>query len=246
MRRKVKIFEYETLDSTNAEAKRYALSCNCLEPVLFVAREQSAGRGRLGRSFLSRGGRGIYMSLLYFTQKSLADAISVTTAAAVAVASAIEGVTGERMMIKWVNDVYSERGKVSGILTETVAVGDRNAIIVGIGINVGENDFPEELRGVAASIGEINEEERQAIIKKIVDALIDNADSPSCREYMKEYRERFMLSGAHVDLFSAGEKVGGGEVLGVTDDGGLVLLRDGESESVVIRTGEVSIRNIKK
>ena len=77
-----KIIEYDTVGSTNAEAKVYAARAEGFSPVLFVAREQSAGRGRLGRSFLSRRGQGIYMSLLYFTDDALSDAISVTIAVA--------------------------------------------------------------------------------------------------------------------------------------------------------------------
>ena len=90
MRENLKIIEYDSIGSTNSEAKKYALSCDARDPVLFIAREQSAGRGRLGRSFLSRHGRGIYMSLLYFTDERLSDAISVTSATAVVVASEIE------------------------------------------------------------------------------------------------------------------------------------------------------------
>ncbi len=241
MRSDIKLVEYDTVGSTNAEAKAYALRAIDTRPVLFVAREQSAGRGRLGRSFISRRGQGIYMSLLYYTSEPLLDAVSVTTRAAVAAAKAIENATGEPMRIKWVNDIYDRCGKVSGILVETLGVGELTAIVVGIGINTGEEAFPEELRGIASSIGEIGEEQRRAIIDDIVDKLIDGDD-----QYMSEYRKRFMLEGAHVDLLSAGEIIGDGVVLGVSDDGGLIFLRDGESEPEIIRTGEVSVRNIKR
>ena len=94
---RIKAIEYECVGSTNTEAKEYAARAESFEPVLFVAREQSAGRGRLGRSFLSRRGRGIYMSLLYFTEDDLSDAVSVTTRAAVVVARAIEEVVKSPM-----------------------------------------------------------------------------------------------------------------------------------------------------
>ena len=102
MQQDFKVIEYDCIGSTNAEAKAYAANTNSRQPVLFVAREQSAGRGRLGRSFYSRLSGGIYMSLLYFTSSSLSDAVSVTTAAAVFVAEAIERATGRKMNIKWV------------------------------------------------------------------------------------------------------------------------------------------------
>ncbi len=244
--KKYGIIEYESIGSTNSEAKKYALSAQEHTPMLFVARHQSAGRGRLGRSFLSRDGMGIYMSLLYFTDKRLCDAISVTTAAAAATALAIERAVGEEMRIKWVNDIYNGQGKVAGILTETVFAGGENAIIVGIGINTGKCDFPEELQGIASSIGEIGEGQRRTMIDDIAEFLLEHAECTADKGYMAEYRKRFMLTGAHVELFSAGERVGEGEVKGVADDGGLIFLRDGESEPEVIHTGEVSVRNIKK
>lgn len=230
---------YDVTDSTNTRAKEYAAEAK--GPTLFIAREQSAGRGRLGRSFLSRADSGIYMSLLYFTEDSLTDAVSVTTAAAVYVAEAIEQVTGEKMLIKWVNDVYSDRGKVCGILTESVKVGDRFAIIVGIGINVGEIDFPPELCGIAASVGDVDGRESE-IIAAVSDKLMFQASHPESRAYMSGYRRRFMLDGKRVLLYRGGELEGEGQVLGVDDDGGLIFLPDGESIPITIRTGEVTLR----
>ena len=245
MLKNIKVIEYDSIGSTNAEAKRYAISCEDFEPVLFAARAQSAGRGRLGRSFLSREGKGIYMSLLYFTDKALCDAISVTTAAAAFTAQAIETAIGAEMKIKWVNDIYNEHGKVAGILTETVMASGKNAIVVGIGINTGASDFPKELQGIASSIGEIDEVQRQAIIESIVNSLLWHAKDPTNTEYMTEYRQRFMLTDADIELLSMGERVGVGKVLGVSDDGGLIFLGDGEREPRIIRTGEVSVRKIQ-
>ena len=242
MHSKVRIIEYDCIGSTNAEAKKYAVEAYRRDPTLFLAREQSAGRGRLGRSFVSRRDSGIYMSLLYFTDSALSDAISVTTAAAVFTAKAIEAVTDEEMKIKWVNDIYNSRGKVAGILTETVLVGKDTAVVVGIGINTGNDDFPEELCGIAASIGEIDEGQRNSIIRSITDSLLTHAQDPTSREYMAEYRGRLMLVGVEVDLMRAGEIVAHGRVEGVTDDGGLIFLGDGASEPEIIRTGEVSVR----
>ena len=237
MHREIKVIEYECVGSTNQEAKEYAARAEAFEPVLFVAREQSAGRGRLGRSFLSRRGRGIYMSLLYFPENDLADAVSVTTRAAVVVAQAIEDITGEPMKIKWVNDIYNARGKVAGILAESLSVGDKRAVVVGIGINIGKDDFPPELASVASSIGEISEGQREEMISKIAEGLLDGKS-----DYMAEYRKRFMLCGERVELFSAGESLGCGTVLGVSDDGGMIFLKDGRSDPEIIRTGEVSVR----
>ncbi len=237
----VRVIEYDTIGSTNAEAKKYARTATLHEPALFIARSQSEGRGRMGRSFFCRDGRGIYMSLLYFTDSPLCDAVLVTTAAAVFAAESIERVTGGKMRIKWVNDIYNERGKVAGILCETVMLGDITAVTVGMGINTGVAEFPEELCGIASSIGEINGEERNEIIEDIVNKLISHAKRLGDRSYMKGYRERFMLDGARVELRSAGESIALGRVLGVTDDGGLIFLPDGDGTPKTIRSGEISL-----
>lgn len=239
----VEIKMYDITDSTNLRAKEYAADCDGHVPVLFIAKEQSAGRGRLGRQFLSRANSGIYMSLLYFTDSHIADAVSITTAAAVFVAEGIESVTDKPMKIKWVNDVYSDMGKVSGILTESLRIGDKNAIIVGIGINTGNVDFPDELKGIAATVGNIEGRENE-LITYIIERLIDQSRKPQCRKYMNGYRERFMLAGQFVTLYKGGEAVGEGTVRGVTDDGGLVFLRDGEEEEEIIHSGEVTVRKV--
>lgn len=239
---------FDLIDSTNSEAKRMAQSlaeAGELSPTLIVAREQTAGRGRMGRSFLSRADMGIFMSLLYFTKNGLESAVSVTTATAAIVAEEIESVCGEPMRIKWVNDIYNRHGKVSGILAETLPVGkDTLAVIVGIGINTGAEDFPEELRSIASSIGDISGKE-EVLISEISKRILSHATDPESREYMKAYRARFMLEGETVDLLQDGERINSGRVMGVDDDGGLLLIPDGEREAIVIRSGEVSVRTKK-
>ena len=235
---------FEITDSTSNEAKKYALNGGERCATLFLANEQSGGRGRLGRSFLSRRGQGLYMSLLCFTDRALADIVSITTSAAVAVALSIEEVTGREMKIKWVNDVYNESGKVSGILTETVAADDRLAVIVGIGINIGDIDFPDDLKNIASSIGDVSGRETE-LVCRIVKRLTDFFSSPCDRSYMEDYRKRFMLQDKHIDLFVGGENVDSGRVSGVDDDGGLIYFSDRQNKSITVRSGEVSIKTQK-
>ncbi len=242
----IKIFAYDSIDSTNLRAREYVSVADERSPALFISREQTCGRGRLGRSFLSRKDQGIYMSLTYFTRDDLSDAVSITTAAAVFVARAVEKATGIECRIKWVNDIYTSDGKISGILTETVKVADITAVIVGIGINLGKNDFPEELCGIAASAGEIEEADELSLVAEITDSLLFQARCPKDRAYMTEYRNRFMLTGLCVDIIRAGETVSRGQVLGVSDDGGLIFMPDGEARSIEIHTGEVSVRKSNK
>ena len=108
----VTLYSYESIGSTNNEAKAYASNAEESTFALFLAREQTAGRGRAGRNFISRRGQGIYMTLLYFIGKELCDATAVTGAAAVAAALSIEEITNKPMRIKWVNDVYNDGGRL--------------------------------------------------------------------------------------------------------------------------------------
>lgn len=239
---------FDEIDSTNTEAKRMARAASVgdREPKLLVARAQSGGRGRLGREFLSRRDSGVYFSLLYYTDKPLGDVVSITTAAAVAVAEAIERVSGIDAKIKWVNDIYNESGKVSGILVETLPVSEGYvAVIVGVGINVGEVDFPEALRGIASTVGDIGGKEN-LLVSDIAKRLLAFASDPCDRSYMAEYRRRFMLTGETVNILRDGEIACVGRVEGVDDDGGLLLIPLGESEAIAVRSGEVSVRRIKE
>ena len=244
----LKVTYFDVIDSTNAEAKRQAPSLYEARdniPRLFIARSQTVGRGRMGRSFLSRADSGIFMSFLYFTEKPLYDAVTVTTAAAAIVAEAIESVADRPMRIKWVNDIYDDVGKVCGILAETLSLSpDLRAVIVGIGINTGELDFPEELQGIASSVGDISGRE-ELLISRIADKLLLHAEAPENTEYMTEYRKRFMLTGERVCLMQNGEITDEGIVLGVDDRGGLLFLPDGKGETVAVHSGEISVR-IKK
>ena len=149
------------------------------------------------------------------------------------------------MRIKWVNDIYNEDGKVSGILVETVNLSSSSrAIIVGIGINTGKRDFPAELQGIAASVGFLDGKE-ETLVANIATRLLSHAATPEDRAYMAEYRKRFMLVGERVNLLSCGDVIGEGTVMGVDDDGGLLFLPDGESRVTTVRSGEISLR-IKK
>ena len=234
----IDVHTFECIDSTNSEAKRYAAGATERTPTLFVAKEQSAGRGRVGRRFVSRRNRGIYMTLLYFVD-TVADTVSVTTHAAVAVASAIEAITGRKMKIKWVNDVFDECGKVSGILVEGQMTALGYAVAVGVGINIGENDFPDEIKEIASSIGDIGAAEG-TLISLVAKNLLEYAKNPADKSFMVEYKARFMLACKDVVLSMADGSEKCGKVIGVDNEGGLIVNVNGYRE--VIKSGSVSVR----
>lgn len=152
---------YPVLDSTNLTLKEKA-ALGAPEGTVIIAEEQTMGRGRFGRQFFSPAGTGIYMSILLRPQLEPSDSTLITTAAAVAVSEAIEEITGNSTVIKWINDIWIKRpddnsyAKICGILTEaSLSSGTKypDYIILGIGINVfePESGFPTELSSIAAS-----------------------------------------------------------------------------------------------
>lgn len=145
---------FDELDSTNTYAKQLAIREAVSSPILIATRSQTAGRGRLGRSFHSPADTGLYMTLLYPTRTTLSDAVSITGAAAVAVVRAIKALTDHHPVVKWVNDIYLNNAKVGGILTEAITVPDRPTIYIaiGIGINLSTQSFPVGLRAPATSL----------------------------------------------------------------------------------------------
>ena len=235
---------FSEIDSTNAEARRLALS-GVQHAVLLVAEQQSAGRGRLGRSFYSPDGTGIYMTYLWQPNAVAGDVISATTAAAVAVHRAlcsIPSIAGNSLSIKWVNDIYLSDKKVCGILAEAITNpqnGRIDSMWIGIGINVAPMIFPDELSHIATSLGD-HRIDRNELIARIVDELCQVLCDDDKYAHMSYYRDHSMVIGRAVNTI-CGEKTVPGIVLDIDREGGLIVERpDGTEE--VIRSGEISLR----
>ncbi len=238
------VFSYKEIDSTNEEAKRF-LADGSVEQALFVAESQTAGKGRRGRSFYSPAGKGIYMSLLFTTQEELSDVIFVTTAVAVIVACALEEVTSTPAVIKWVNDIYMNNRKVCGILTEAVLPTEqchKTGVVVGIGINVSTDNFPDELRMVAGSLGVKAQEQevKEALIQSVTEGLIDFLEHVKDHSCIEEYRKRSMVLGQSVICFDGAGSYEA-KALDIDKQGGLIV-ETLSGERKVLHTGEITIR----
>ncbi len=244
LRDHVSILSYDTLDSTNNEAKRQlaAGSLTDGQMLLIAAEQQTAGRGRLGRSFYSPPGTGIYMSFVFTAAASLADAVGITGAAAVAVVRAVRCLTGKAPQIKWVNDVFLEGKKICGILTEAVTSLENSRaqqIVVGIGINCATMDFPEEIAAVAGSLGACSVR-RCALCAAVAQELWGFIQQLSARPWMEEYRAASLVLGKEI-LCIQGEHTFGAVAQAIDDDGGLVVrCADGSLET--LHSGEISVR----
>ena len=146
---------HESLDSTNTHAKELARQGAAAGTVI-IAQTQSAGRGRLGRSFHSPADTGLYFSLILRPDCKPEQLMHLTCAAAVAACDAVERSCGLRPGIKWINDLTLEGKKLGGILTELSFSTDGrvSSAVIGIGINVKKKSFPRELQPIACSLAD--------------------------------------------------------------------------------------------
>jgi len=236
---------FDEIDSTNLEAKRLAMTG--LSRCAVIADRQTAGRGRLGRSFYSPPGCGIYTSLLLRPRPDqLADVTLLTTAAGVAVCRALQKAAGVQAEIKWVNDLYLNGKKICGILTEGVTdfeSGMIESIVIGYGVNFRDDaHLPEELRPIVGSVfgAEPPTVTRSALAAAMLAELLPLAEDLSSRSFLPEYRRRSMLLGREIVFSRAGGRFAA-VAEGIDDNGGLVVrLPDGSRET--LRSGEVSVR----
>lgn len=232
----------ESVDSTNTEAKR-RIASGLTTPLLLLAKTQTAGRGRLGRRFCSPHGAGLYMSMVLHPNCAPKEALSITSAAAVAVCEAIEALTPLCPEIKWVNDVYLSGKKVCGILTEGVTdpvSGRLKSVVVGIGINCTPAAFPDEVAAIATSLeGEGAMVDPNRLAAMVCERLLVLYKELPRKTWLSGYRSRSWLDGKTVIYFMDGCACEG-VVLGIDEDGAL-LLSTPEGE-VALSSGEVTVR----
>ena len=228
---------FDEIDSTNTEAKRMAVD-GFRGDALLVAHTQTAGRGRMGRSFYSPAQTGAYFSILHTLNTPLCDAVAITSAASVAVMRAIRTLTGIQTDIKWVNDLYYNGKKICGILTEAVSAGEGTHVIVGIGINLDTADFPDELAMIAGALDA--KIDASALIAEIYCQIAFYLQNPSNREWLDDYRAHSVVLGRSVAWIDAQTThVGVAESI---DEDGALLVRDEKNNLVRLHTGEISLR----
>ena len=260
------IYIFDTIDSTNIKAKQLALE-NAAHGTIVMARQQTSGRGRLGRSFFSPR-EGIYMSIIIRPDFDMSKALLVTSAAAVAVAESIEKVCNLPAMIKWVNDIYLNGKKICGISAEAITdfeSGQIESLIIGIGINTTTKGFPPELLDiVTAAEGDYSKSALAAEVISRLLSLIEGLGQPnykdtgntenipsSCfvNDFMRSYRKHSLIIGKTIKVYKGGyrkditdESTGiVAKALDIDENGGLkVIYTDGSRE--ILNTGEVSIR----
>ena len=240
---------YDTLPSTNTAAKELA-SAGAPQGTALVADGQTAGRGRLGRSFCSRAGQGVYMSVILRPDCPPAQLMHLTCAAGIAACDAVEDAFGFRPGIKWINDLMVDGKKLGGILTElsiSPDTGNVDYAVVGIGINCSQqqSDFPEELRSIACSAAMVTGQaaDSAALAAALLVRLEQMAGQLSQRDaLMARYCRDCVSVGKQITVIRGDEKRNG-FALQILPDGSLeVRYEDGSIEAV--SSGEVSVRGM--
>lgn len=239
---------YDEIDSTNNRAKE-AGDNKVPHGTLFVADMQVAGKGRRGRVWQSPAGSSIYMTILLYPEISPLKAPQLTLVMAIAVAEGIKEVTGLDTKIKWPNDIVVNGRKICGILTEmSTEIDYINHVVIGAGINVNQDDFPEDIRKTASSLKmELGKQVKRseliaAIMKsfeKDYEIFVKTEDLSGLQEL---YNSMLVNLDRDVKVLEPGNEYEA-HALGINKTGELIV-RTAEGEEKEIYAGEVSVRGV--
>lgn len=236
---------FDTITSTNTVLKVIGRN-GAPHGTVIVAAHQTAGRGRMGRSFYSPDKTGVYFSVLLRPTLSPEDAQVITTTAAVACAEVLEEISGKEALIKWVNDIYIEGKKVCGILTEAAFTPDGSRLdfaVLGIGVNitVPKDGFPQDIKNKAGALcAEAHEDVRGKLVANILNRFFALYNALPSRDFVRSYQQRSMLTGKDVNVLRNDTEIPA-KVLSIDDSLRLIVqYTDGTTEA--ISSGDVSIR----
>ncbi len=244
LKNRITIEVLEKTESTNTLVRQRAKERE--EGLVIIAGEQTAGRGRMGRSFFSPGDSGIYMSLLLKPEIKPEDAVQITTAAAVSVCRALENLGIKKPEIKWVNDIFVDNKKVCGILTESSfnsQSGGLDFAVLGVGINIYESEegFPEEIKNIAGSVFRNRKENlRNRFVALFLNEFFGFYTELSSKKHLKEYREKNFVLGKEVTVIQ-GEKTENAKAIDIDDNCNLIVeFPDGTVKNLY--SGEISVK----
>ncbi|AKL97103.1 biotin--acetyl-CoA-carboxylase ligase BirA [Clostridium aceticum] len=237
---------FDSIDSTNNYCKKIAK--DAVHGTVVISEEQTVGRGRLGRNWSSPKGEGIWMSIVLKPSIPPTEGMKMTQIAAASVCKAIREITDVEAYIKWPNDIVVGGKKVCGILTEMAGELHKiDYLIVGMGINVNNQEFPEEFQGIATSltIQKGKKIDRKTLILCILKTFEELYQHYICQGTLEKTLEIIRLYSAVLGKtirIIKGEEEIKGKVLEINDEGLLkVQLEDGRQEMLI--SGEISIRS---
>lgn len=243
------ILYFDEIDSTSTHAKQLAME-GAADGTVVIADFQTAGRGRMGRSFQSPKGKGLYLSILLRPDVPAEQMTAITALAGIAVCDAVEAVCGVRPGLKWPNDPVMGRKKVCGILTEAVTdPNGKTAVVLGIGINVlqTEADFPPELRSLATSVFaetgcSVSREELTKILLERLEQAYDVLKTGEWSDWTEAYRKGCVHLGRQIRLIGPTSEE---TAVALDVDKAFGLIVAGEDGMIwTVRTGEISVRGL--
>ena len=240
------IYHFETTPSTNDAAKVLGRE-GAAEGTMVLAETQTAGRGRLGRSWVSPPGLGLYVSLLLRPPLPPHELPLITLSTAVSVVRALTRAVGVTPGIKWPNDLILKGKKLGGILTEMETESDQiRYLVVGMGLNINNPDFPPELGGRATSL--LQEEGRTFPRLTILKAWLEEFETlygqflaRGFPDILEEWKRHSVTLGRYVTVRQGPRQIEG-LAMGVTPDGAL-LLETARGEEVKVTSGEITLES---
>ena len=243
------ILRFPSLTSTNSEATRLA-SEGAAEGLCIVADEQTAGRGRLQRPWISPSGAGIYCSILLRPKIAMAKWPLITLAAALGVVDALAAVCEIEADIKWPNDILVNGRKACGILAETADTPSGRALVVGIGINLTSNGFPRELRSTATSLEEATGHpvEREPVLQALISAL-DHYYQLLHQGYDTQLISRWCEQSSYANGKSVSVASGDESIVGMTrglEADGALRVETPKGKIRIIHAGDVTAVRLKE
>jgi BirA family biotin operon repressor/biotin-[acetyl-CoA-carboxylase] ligase len=242
-----KIYTFESIDSTNNCARALA-ECDAHEGTVVVAEHQSAGKGRLGRTWTSRPGENLMFSVVLRPDVEAGSVNLLSLVAAVAVAEAVEKVTGVKAECKWPNDLLSGGRKFAGILLESSLSGSElDYVVAGIGLNVNQMEFPPDIRDRATSLALLTgtTHDRTRLFHEILarlEGLYDTCHREGMSAVLPLWMQRATMFRRTITV-AHNSRIVRGTMSGLSPEGGLILQTDGEEH--VLFAGDVTILEIE-
>lgn len=243
----IEILTYDSVTSTNDIAKEFAIN-NPTKEAAIIASKQTAGRGRRGRAFFSPDGTGLYLSVLLRPDIVPKNISLLTPFTALCVANAIESVSNKIPKIKWINDIYIDNKKVSGILCEAALSPEGNKpdyVIVGIGINLSTptEGFPDEIKDIATSVfldKMPGDKTVESLCAAVINQLLDYKKELNSRLFIHDYKSKLFVLGREVNVITPNETYSATAIDIDNDAHLIVLLPDGTKKT--LDAGEISIK----
>jgi len=244
------ILRFETIESTNTEALNQAKR-GADEGLCIVARQQTAGRGRHGRVWISEKDAGLFFSVVLRPRIEMRFLPLVTLMTAVAVHDTLETLYELDCDIKWVNDIHVSGKKICGILAETTETSKGLAVVVGIGINLKSSNFPPEIAETATSVENetLKIPNAEALLQKLTFYFAQNCDilysANGAEKIRDEWTQRSSYAfGKNVRVVLENETIHG-ITRGIEENGALRVRQD-SGEIRIVHAGDVTqLRQVK-